>query len=110
VTVLVLLAANVLLTELGEVKLCDFGVSGQTSLSTIKRTTFVGTPYAVSPFCFWSLTRRGKHRCWMAPEVIMHDEYDYKADVWSFGITLLEMATGDPPFSTLDPMQYIQID
>ncbi|KAI9217249.1 Mst3 kinase in complex with Mnadp [Blastocladiella britannica] len=80
-------AANILLTEEGKVKLCDFGVAGQFSMNTLKRHSFVGTPY------------------WMAPEVMRRVQYDYKADVWSLGITIYEIATGGPPHLGRDPMK-----
>lgn len=76
-------SANILLTREGQVKICDFGVSG-ILLQSARRNSFVGTPY------------------WMAPEVISRSEYDFKADIWSFGITLIELVTGKPPYTNYD--------
>ncbi|XP_048588849.1 misshapen-like kinase 1 isoform X2 [Nematostella vectensis] len=83
---------NVLLTESAEVKLVDFGVSAQLDRTIGRRNTFIGTPY------------------WMAPEVIACDEqpdatYDNRCDMWSIGITAIEMAESQPPLCDMHPMR-----
>uniref|UniRef100_A0A3P9LR03 non-specific serine/threonine protein kinase n=1 Tax=Oryzias latipes TaxID=8090 RepID=A0A3P9LR03_ORYLA len=83
---------NILLTTQGGVKLVDFGVSAQLTNTRLRRNTSVGTPF------------------WMAPEVIACEQqldstYDARCDVWSLGITAIELGDGDPPLSELHPMR-----
>ncbi|XP_062913255.1 serine/threonine-protein kinase 10-like isoform X2 [Mobula hypostoma] len=87
-------AGNVLLTQEGDIKLADFGVSAKNTHTIQRRTSFIGTPY------------------WMAPEVVrcetMKDApYDHKADIWSLGITLIELAEMEPPHHELNPMRVL---
>ncbi|KAM8974427.1 serine/threonine-protein kinase 10 isoform 2-T2 [Pelodytes ibericus] len=87
-------AGNVLLTQDGDIKLADFGVSAKNMKTMQRRDSFIGTPY------------------WMAPEVVMCETmkdapYDYKADIWSLGITLIEMAQIEPPHHELNPMRVL---
>ncbi|KAI7795875.1 serine/threonine-protein kinase 10 [Triplophysa rosa] len=87
-------AGNILLMLDGDIKLADFGVSAKNTKTIQRRDSFIGTPY------------------WMAPEVVMCETmkdapYDYKADVWSLGITLIELAQIEPPHHELNPMRVL---
>lgn len=87
-------AGNVLLTMEGGVKLADFGVSAKNKSTMQKHDTFIGTPY------------------WMAPEVVLcetfrDNPYDFKVDIWSLGITMIEFAQMEPPNHEMSPMRVL---
>ncbi|KAG0181637.1 p21 protein (Cdc42 Rac)-activated kinase [Apophysomyces sp. BC1034] len=78
---------NVLINRIGEVKLADFGYCAQLTEQQPKRTSVVGTPY------------------WMSPEVIKGEGYDTKADIWSLGVLMIEIAQGEPPYIEHPPLR-----
>uniref|UniRef100_A0A4W4DZN7 non-specific serine/threonine protein kinase n=1 Tax=Electrophorus electricus TaxID=8005 RepID=A0A4W4DZN7_ELEEL len=87
-------AGNILFSSDGDIKLADFGVSAKNTKTLQRRDSFIGTPY------------------WMAPEVVMCETskdrpYDYKADIWSLGITLIELAQIEPPNHEMNPMRVL---
>uniref|UniRef100_UPI003AABE6B2 STE20-like serine/threonine-protein kinase isoform X3 n=1 Tax=Centroberyx gerrardi TaxID=166262 RepID=UPI003AABE6B2 len=87
-------AGNILLSLDGDVKLADFGVSAKNTKTLQRRDSFIGTPY------------------WMAPEVVMCETskdrpYDFKADIWSLGVTLIELAQIEPPNHEMNPMRVL---
>ncbi|KAL1263001.1 hypothetical protein QQF64_005740 [Cirrhinus molitorella] len=87
-------AGNILFASDGDVKLADFGVSAKNTKTLQRRDSFIGTPY------------------WMAPEVVMCETskdrpYDYKADIWSLGVTLIELAQIEPPNHEMNPMRVL---
>lgn len=84
-------AANVLVSKSGAIKLGDFGASRTMDTLTKKMDTFVGSPY------------------WMAPEVMLQGSYGPSVDVWSLGITIIELATGKPPHTNVSPLNVLQL-
>eukprot|EP01121_Diplochlamys_sp_Union-15-3_P008490 TRINITY_DN2251_c0_g2_i4.p1 TRINITY_DN2251_c0_g2~~TRINITY_DN2251_c0_g2_i4.p1 ORF type:complete len:461 (+),score=60.95 TRINITY_DN2251_c0_g2_i4:73-1455(+) len=83
-------AANILLTETGQVKIADFGVSSHIS-ETLHPGVFAGTPL------------------WMAPEMISKASYNHKADIWSLGITTIELADGTAPLHDVHPLRALYL-
>jgi serine/threonine protein kinase len=80
-------AGNILLDHGGLAKLADFGVSATLMNTYSRRRTLTGTPF------------------WMSPEVLSHSDYNKKTDIWSLGITAIEMAEGDPPYAHINHMR-----
>jgi len=84
-------SANILMTDDGDVKLADFGVSTQLSHPYLTSTQYVGSPL------------------FMAPEVILKDQFNNKADIWSLGITAIEMVEGEPPNTDIDSIEKLPL-
>ena len=87
-------ASNILITDSAEIKISDFSVSTQNPVLEYRVNTFIGTPY------------------WMSPEIIACEtdkkqSYDYKTDIWSLGITCIELAERDPPHSDMPPQRVL---
>ena len=80
-------AGNILLDNKGNSKLADFGVAAQSLNTYADHDTVIGTPF------------------WMSPEVISKSKYNKKTDIWSVGITAIEMAEGEPPYSHIHPIR-----
>lgn len=105
-------SANMLLDfDTGIVKLADFGVSNHllTNLNDLpKNTTYLRLDAAIESLK--PVTPKKARRsfvgtpCWMAPEILLNQDYDTKVDLWSLGITCIELACGKPPFAEYDPM------
>ena len=83
-------AGNIMLDASGDAKIGDFGISSEFDPSS-KHSTVIGTPY------------------WMAPEIILSEGYDSKADIWASGITMIEMAEMKPPMHSMHPMRVLFI-
>ena len=82
-------AANIMLSDEGEVKLADFGVAAEIQKTVALKNTFAGTPL------------------WMAPEIVLEKDYDFKVDIWSLGITCIELAERKPPMANMHPMRVL---
>lgn len=82
-------AGNILISEKGDVKIADFGVSAKINNKLSATKTVIGTPL------------------YMAPEMFEESNYDYKADIWSLGITTMELAQGKPPRHEVPAIQII---
>jgi TRAF2 and NCK interacting kinase len=102
---------NVLLTDNAEVKLVDFGVSAQLDRTIGRRNTFIGTPYWMAPEVIaCGMCQLFKHGDYLICINVFTDEnpdatYDNRSDLWSLGITALEMAESQPPLCDLHPMR-----
>ncbi|XP_019064292.1 mitogen-activated protein kinase kinase kinase kinase 1 [Fukomys damarensis] len=84
--------ANILINDSGEVKLADFGISAQIGATLARRLSFIGTPY------------------WMAPEVAavaLKGGYNELCDIWSLGITAIELAELQPPLFDVHPLRVL---
>jgi serine/threonine kinase 4 len=80
-------AGNILINEFGDIKLSDFGASAELMHTLADKDTLIGSPF------------------WMSPEVLSKNKYNCKTDIWSLGITAIELAEGEPPYSHIHPIR-----
>lgn len=111
--------ANILLTEAGDVKLADFGVSAQITATINKRKSFIGTPYWMAPEVllyftiiindsFYSYILRTDQIIFLCTQVAAVERkggYNQLCDIWACGITAIELAELQPPMFDLHPMR-----
>jgi len=96
---------NILITEDGRVQLCDFGVSGVLEPAIAKRSTIVGTPYWMAPELHQEWVKEADPSNRARPVTV---RYGTEVDIWAYGCTIHEMATGLPPFARTSPLKLLE--